>query len=894
MDGKPGPEKSAEIVQSLLYLADTSVDCVKIDEYAYYMNTMDYVYQSWKGHPKVQMGFRPGDDFCPLVPYQNQVIKEHQAAVTDSVLFSICHFWLRGIDFSYLDLGANYGTTTIPIAGFIHRFGRRNRCYAFEPGVAGSLLGYSVELNGLGDLVTVDRRAGDARTGTALLHSMLGHSASNSMLDIHSLFSIPLARSAVVSTVRIDSMISGPIIARIDTEGNDFRVLQGMERIIAFENDICLVFEFNPSYVGRLSDPLKELSEVDRRFQLYLIPPGKPWNSAEKIEASPEVVNRVARSDYGWGNIFAVKRTLRGFQEFTDAFEARFLVKSPARVHREDSSDYERWIAEFETGKDGSVKSKISGFAKKPVISILLPVCGALPDEFLQTIESVISQSYAEWQLCIAADNRRLRNADGMLGQFARKDTRIRVGFLNTDGSISQACNAALVMAAGEFVTCLDVDGQLARDALFHVVERINLQPDVDVVYSDEDKIADTGRRYDPFFKPDWSPELLLSENYIGRLAVIRRSLLTEGGAFRPGFEGAQDYDLLLRLAGKTARIAHIPRVLYHGREPRMVHQTGFGASAQENARRAIQEDLDRREIPAEVVQASVPSTWRVRYGLSEEPQVSVIIPAGGKVEVLQNCLKSVFSQTEYRNYEIVVIDNSRHSNTKKLIEQWSNAPQPLRYIDWRDQPFNYAKISNVAVRHCRSPLLLFLNDDITVIASDWLRAMVELAARPEVGAVGAKLLFPDGLIQHAGVVMGLFEGCAHAFRGCPGDRPQYFGLTDVIRDVSAVTGACLMCRAEVFHKVGGFDEDAFPVAFNDIDLCLKIRQQGYRVLYTPYALLTHLEGYSKGPEDAAPRLSEVLALQQKWQKVIESDPFYNPNLTTTATDYSLRTNKKI
>ena len=292
------------------------------------MNTMDDAYRAWQGHPKAQYSFRPADDFCPLVPYPDQDDpRAYQASTEDPLVFAFCHFWRNQVDFTYVDVGANVGTTLITKAGFIQRMGRRNQCVAFEPGVAASLLGYSVELNGLSDIVTVDRRAADAKTGTTLFHSMLGHSASNSALDIHSSFDIPLARSTVVRTVRLDEVVSGPVIAKIDTEGNDFRVVRGMEQIIA-EHDTCLQLEFNPSYVARIADPVAELRQLDVRFQLYIVDPDKPWYAVEKTDASPACIERIRSSPRGWTDLFAIKRDMATFEQFTRDFERRFVSAS--------------------------------------------------------------------------------------------------------------------------------------------------------------------------------------------------------------------------------------------------------------------------------------------------------------------------------------------------------------------------------------------------------------------------------------------------------------------------------------------------------------------------------------------------------------------------------------
>jgi len=568
-------------------------------------------------------------------------------------------------------------------------------------------------------------------------------------------------------------------------------------------------------------------------------------------------------------------------------------IQIPIRINHKVAyaSDYDRWIADFETRNAALIQLKLRQFAENPLVSILVPVYRTPLNILRHTIESVRKQSYSNWELCIADDRSQSPEIESLLADYASRDSRIRVDSLTANGGISHASNAALAMAGGEFVALLDHDDELAQDALYHVVEAINLHPDVDLLYSDEDKIDESGRRYDPFFKPDWSPDLLLSENYICHLLVVRRSRMNQAGGFRNAFDGSQDYDLVLRLTGSNIQIVHIPRVLYHWRSlPESTatspDRKSFAASA---AQRAIQEELDRRSVPAKVVPGSIPGRWRVRYLLAEEPWVSIIIPSGGKIDCLRNNLTSLFDKTEYRNYEVVVIDNSNAADIQKLVERWPDPPRPLRYIDWCNRPFNYSAINNEAARHCQSPILLFLNDDTSVIDPGWLQALVELAARPEVGAVGAKLLYPNGNIQHAGVVMGLFDNCGHAFKGLAGDGQHYFDLPDVIRNVSAVTGACLMTRAEVFHAVGGFDEQTFAVAFNDIDLCLKIGQKGYRVLYTPYALLYHHEAFSKSVKDLMPHPDEVEAMQVKWKDLIEADPFYSPNLTRTAEDYSLQ-----
>ena len=411
-------------------------------------------------------------------------------------------------------------------------------------------------------------------------------------------------------------------------------------------------------------------------------------------------------------------------------------------------------------------------------------------------------------------------------------------------------------------------------------------------MYSDEDKIDERGSRFDPFFKPDWSPDLVLSENYVCHMLVLRRDLAEKVGGFNPAFDGSQDYDLILRASEQASRIHHIPKVLYHWRAGALSTARGVEnkSYATDAAHRALQDYCDRTRSGGRVEQGKIAGRFRVRYPIAAGTRVSIIIAAGGKVDVLRANLESLFSKTGYTNYEVVVVDNSKGNATERMVGQFQARYVNLRYVDWRNQPFNFSAINNAAARQCDSPVLLFLNDDTSVIEANWLTAMLELALRPDVGAVGAKLLYPNEAIQHAGVVMGLFDNCGHAFKGLNSNTGHYFDFSDVIRNVSAVTGACLMTRADVFWQVGGFDQTQFAVAFNDVDLCLKMGTCGYRVLYTPHAVLYHHESLSKSSKDLIPHPEEVAAMKSKWESVISHDPFYSPNLTRIDEDFSLRT----
>ncbi len=556
------------------------------------------------------------------------------------------------------------------------------------------------------------------------------------------------------------------------------------------------------------------------------------------------------------------------------------------------SSDYDRWIKEFERPDDALIELKLPSLQRRPLISVLMSVYNTEPDELKAAIQSVIDQSYGNWELCIADDSSTRAGVKEIVQEFARREDRLRLDLRNERGGISETCNSAWSLASGEYITFLDHDDTLAPHALAYVCETLTLHPEADLIYSDEDKIDTKGKRFEPFFKPDWSPDLLLSENYICHLLVMRQDLARGIGKFHSDCDGSQDYDLILRAVSAAKAIHHIPKVLYHWRAG--VASTANTIENKQYALDAARKALERNCIGAGnalgVQYGLTTGRWRIRYSIPDDARVSIIIPSGGKADVLRTNLTALFGKTTYSNYEIVVIDNSKGGSIGRLVAEFQPAPRTLRLVDWRNKPFNYSVINNAAAKQCESPFLLFLNDDTSAITSEWLEALVELIARPEVGAVGAKLLYPDGRIQHAGVVMGLYDNCGHAFKGLDGDVSHYFDFSDVIRNVSAVTGACLMTRANIFWEAGGFDENEFAVAFNDIDLCLKIGALGYRVLYTPHAQLYHHEAFSKTSKDLVPHPQEVAAMRAKWDTVIGSDPYYSPNLTRNDENFSLRT----
>jgi GT2 family glycosyltransferase len=452
------------------------------------------------------------------------------------------------------------------------------------------------------------------------------------------------------------------------------------------------------------------------------------------------------------------------------------------------------------------------------------------------------------------------------------------------NGGISAASNGALSLASGEFVGLLDHDDELTPDALFEVVKLLNETPDLDFIYTDEDKLSPEGRREEPFFKPDWSPDLLLSLNYITHLAVIRRHLLEEVGGFTEGLEGSQDYDLFLRISEKTQKIGHIAKPLYSWRK--IPQSTAYDSHVKPYAhsagQQALQAHLHRRGIAGEVVDGLItPYRYRVRYPINGQPLVSIIIPTKDRVELLKGCIDSIEGKTTYRNFEIIILDNQ------------SEKPDTLAYLASSSHrvvsvpnPFNYSRINNIGVTHARGEFLLFLNNDTVVITEEWLTAMLEHAQREKVGAVGAKLLYPNQTIQHAGAVLGFRGVAGHVFWHMQDKERGYCDFPHVIRNYSAVTAACLMMKKSIFTEVGGFNE-GIQVAFNDIDLCLRIREKGYLIVYTPYATLYHLESASRKKLHPA---DDEEYFRKRWASVIHAgDPYYNPHLSLERFDFSLR-----
>lgn len=552
-----------------------------------------------------------------------------------------------------------------------------------------------------------------------------------------------------------------------------------------------------------------------------------------------------------------------------------------------DAADtaYERWIAGHEpTGQDVALmKAQARRLLLRPTISLVTPVYNTDPAVLRRMADSVMAQVYPHWQLCLADDGSTDPATASLLDELGKADPRIVVERLDRNGGIAAASNRAAAAATGEFLALLDHDDELAPHALFELARRLNEDPDLDILYSDEDKLDGDGRRVDPFFKPAWSPDLLLSMNYVGHLLALRRTLFDLVGGFRAGFEGSQDYDLLLRATEQTSRIAHIPKVLYHWRKGpgSVAADPDAKPHAGDAAERALTEALARRGVEGHVETVSR-GRYAARYRLQGAPKVSIIIPTRDRLPLLRQCIDSIETRTDHAPLELIVVDNN---STEPGAVAYLDSLRERHLVCTRTEPFNFARLNNFAVTRATGDYLLFLNNDTQVIDAGWVTAMLEQAQRPEVGAVGAKLLYPDLTIQHAGVVLGIGGVAGHAFKHMPDDSHGYFDIAHVIRNCSAVTGACMMVPRAVFEKVAGFDE-RLAVVFNDIDLCLRIRQHGYLVVYTPRAVLYHVESASR--RQLHPPAEEQLMWRLWGDAIRAGDPYYNPNLTRTHEDWSV------
>ena len=548
----------------------------------------------------------------------------------------------------------------------------------------------------------------------------------------------------------------------------------------------------------------------------------------------------------------------------------------------------------------------------QPLISVIVPVYNVEPEYLDKCIESVINQYYPNWELCLYDDASPkqetvnvLKKWKDKLAQGVEQDDRIKIKLGTRNKGISLASNEAIAMAIGEYIALLDHDDELTPDALYEVAKTIETNKQLDFIYSDEDKLDDNGARVEPYFKPDLNIDLLRSNNYITHLSVIRKSLGDQLGWFRAGYEGSQDHDLILRIVDATEadKIHHLPKILYHWRK--VAGSTAALYSDKDYAwsagKKALEDHLKRNKIAGTVEKGLRGGSFRIRREITDpknaNQMVSIIIPFKDQQKLLKQCVNSILQRTDYSNYEIILVsNNSQEAATLNYAQELEQKHQNIHFYEY-NVPFNYPEINNWAVQKTKGAYILLLNNDIEVINTDWLSAMVEHIQREKVAAVGAKLLYADNHIQHAGIVTGVGGIAGHAFKHLHESLLNVYPSMGLIRNVSGCTAACLLIKKQIYQEVGGMDEQNLEVAFNDVDLCLKIRQKGHLIVYTPYAKLYHYESKSRGYEDTREKkerfFKETAFMKKKWGSILTSDPYYNTNLTLKREDFSLKLNKE-
>ena len=660
-----------------------------------------------------------------------------------------------------------------------------------------------------------------------------------------------------------------------------------------------------------------ERNTIEREYYLVLsklkgvnalvddIKNGPSWKIGRKVTWAPRKIKALIRSVKDQSIWRKMAILLIGFSSMDRLLQSFFKdgLKGVKRRLGELQSEhhYNDWYATHyrltKTDRTNIIEH-IGRFKQTPLISILMPTYNT-PERWLTlAIESVKNQLYSNWELCIVDDASTDPAVRQQITQYAEDDKRIKPYFRETNGHISVASNTGLEYAQGEFVALLDHDDELTEDALYYIVNEINTYPDAQLFYSDEDKIDVEGNLSGPYFKPDWDPGLIYSHNFVCHLGVYRRDVLKQIDGFQQGFEGAQDWDLCLRFVDQISpdQIRHIPRILYHWRM--IPGSTGLDIKykdyAIEAAKKTIEESLVRKRKDAEVIYHVYNesfSAFRVRYAVQDDPLVTLIILTRDGLHFLSKSVESILAKTTYNNYELIIVDNG--SEEKETLDYLKNLADEGKARIIRDgRPFNFAALNNLAVKKSKGSVVGLINNDIEVIDGDWLREMVSFAVQPEVGAVGCRLLYPDNTVQHAGVFLGLGGFAGHAYKHFPADHPGQYGRAKLIQCLTAVTGACMMLRKEIYDEMGGMDEENFAVAYNDIDLCLRIRAAGYLITFTPFAELYHHESASRGYEDTLPKIvrfdKEKAALAARWGDKISIDPYYNPNLTLDREDLSL------
>ena len=584
----------------------------------------------------------------------------------------------------------------------------------------------------------------------------------------------------------------------------------------------------------------------------------------------------------------------KGFRYMKHYGPKEFWIRLHERFEPEEVP-YGPWYRAYIPTEETLETQRKQKFDYSPLISIAVPAYQT-PVEFLrQMIESLIVQTYSNWELCIvnaSPDNEEMQK---VLAEYSAGDSRVRFCNLKENLGIAENTNRAFAMTKGEFVGLLDHDDLLAPNALYEIVKILQDHPQADALYTDEDKVTtELDEHFQPHLKPDFNLDLLRSNNYICHFFVVQKSIVEKAGGFRKEFDGAQDYDFIFRCTENAGEVLHVPEILYHWRTHKASTADNPASKmyAFEAGKRAIEAHLERTGTKGEVSHTQDLGFYRVKYPVQGKPLVSVIIPNKDEKETLQTCLEMLEKNTSYRNFEIIIIENN--STTEEIFKYYkelSSDPR-IRLLRWGKE-FNYSAINNFGASHARGEYLLFLNNDVKSINPDWMEEMLGVCQRPEVGGVGAKLIYPDNTIQHAGCVIGMGGIAGHMFVDMPADRTGYLHKASLLQDMSAVTAACLMMKKEVFEEAGGFTEE-LAVAFNDVDLCLKVRKSKHLIVYDPYAKLYHMESKTRGAEDSVEKVrrfqTEIEYMRCHWIDILKNgDPYYNKNLSLAKWNYSLK-----
>ena len=620
------------------------------------------------------------------------------------------------------------------------------------------------------------------------------------------------------------------------------------------------------------------------------------------------------------------------FSTFKKVFKRIFKIKENRKTNQEA---YQIWMEKNTPNEDELEKQKTTKFTYAPKISVVVPMYNTDEKFFQDLIESLNNQTYANWELCLA-DGSPKKNEN--LEKYYEKNKKIKYNFLGKNEGISENTNEAIKMATGDYVGFLDHDDILSEEALFQVVKVINQDLKTDFIYTDEDKIDENYERFEPYFKPDYSPETLECNNYITHFVVVKKEIIEKIGKLNSEFNGAQDFDFVLRATKVANKITHISKVLYHWR----VHKnsTAYIADTKnyafEAGKKVIEADLKREGKSATVeFGQEVPGIYKIKYEVIGNPKVSILIPNKDNIKLLKKCITSILKFTTYENYEINIIENNsekketfkyyeelvknskikilnfnKHTifdiNGEKSLEnktlnkglEKNNIEKNIENIETKENElqkvseFNYSALINFGVKNVDAEFVLQLNNDTKLITKDWLELFIGYAQNSEIGAVGARLYYEDKTIQHAGIIVGVSEIAGNALVNLPYGKHAYFGREAATRNVLAVTGACLFARRSLYYEVGFMDEKEFKVAFNDVDFCLKLYENGYRNVYNPYIELIHYESKSRGyeiSEEKEERFEkEANNFKRKWSKYIKYDPYYNKNLSRKTVNYDI------